>query len=167
VSDDRTFSVPAIAIPGMRVTYQVQIGDGQTIAYEVGVDATIAREDLDELFDRVGGAAARRKAVFDLPLTELSLAGAKAMLVQQRKAHAAAVATQEAHIQRMSENRRNQAQATQVDVMAVAQFDQRIMQLERQIVQDTRMVEYLKAIIAGETPPELFPAANDMAMAAE
>jgi uncharacterized coiled-coil protein SlyX len=48
----------------------------------------------------------------------------------------------------------------------VAQFDQRIMQLERQIVQDERMVEYLQAIIAGEDPPELFPA-TDIRMAAE
>lgn len=163
---DKTFSVPATAIPGMRVTYQVQIGDGQAIAYEVGVDATTSREDLDELFDRVGGAAARRKAVFDLPLTQLSLNGAKQMLEQQRKERAKAIATQELHVIKMSENRRNSAQATQVDVMAVAQFDQRIMQLERQIVQDERMVEYLQAIVDRRTPPELFPA-DDIRLAAE
>lgn len=166
MSDDRTFSVPATAIPGMRVTYQVQIGDGQAIAYEIGMDATSSRADLDELFDRVGGAAARRKAVFDLPLTRLSLHGARQMLESQRKERAKAVATQEMHVLRMSENRRSQAQATQVDVMAVAQFDQRIMQLERQIVQDERMVLYLEAIVAGEEPPELFPA-NDIRLAAE
>jgi hypothetical protein len=150
----------------MKVTYQVALGDGQAIAYEAGVDMTIHRKDLDELLDRIGGAAARRKAIFDLPLTQLSLNGARQMLAQQRKERAKAVATQEAHIQRMSANRRNPAQATQVDVMAVAQFDQRIMQLERQIVQDERMVEYLQAIIAGEDPPELFPA-TDIRMAAE
>jgi hypothetical protein len=163
---DQTFSVPATAIPGMKVTYQIQLGDGQGIAYEIGVDSTIDRLALDELFDRIGGAAARRKAIFDLPLTQLSLNGAKQMLAQQHKERAKAVATQEMHVLRMSENRRNQAQATQVDVMAVAQFDQRIMQLERQIVQDERMVAYLQAIIAGKEPPELFPV-TDIRLAAE
>jgi hypothetical protein len=150
----------------MRVTYQIQIGDGQAIAYEVGVDQTVDRKDLDELFDRIGGAAARRKAIFDLPLTELSLAGAKHMLASQIQERIKAVRKHDEHIEKLSANRRNPAQGAQVDVMTVAQFDQRIAQLERQIRQDARMVEYLKAIIAGEEPPELFPA-TDIRLAAE
>lgn len=164
---DKTFSVPATAIPGMRVTYQFPVGDnGQVIAYEVGMDATCSREDLDELLDRCGGAAARRKAIFDLPLTELSLAGAKQMLASQLVERDRAVQAQERHVATMNQNRRKEGQPLQSDVMAVAQFDNRIAQLKRQIVQDARMIEWLKAVIAGDKPPELFPA-NDVAMAAE
>jgi hypothetical protein len=54
------------------------------------------------------------------------------------------------------------------DVNALAQFDQRIMEINGQIEGARAAIPYLEAVIAGEEPPELYPdAANDQREAAE
>jgi hypothetical protein len=149
-------------VPGLLIRYEIPIDStGQKITYDIGMDATCDRRDLDELFDRIGAAAARRKAIFDLPIQELSLAGAKAMLPIQIKEREKAVATQELHVLRMSEHRRGKVEPLQSDVNAVVNFDGNIMQLRRRILQEEKQVAYLKAIIAGADPNTLSAVDDD------
>lgn len=155
--DVRVMGTP---VPGLRVTYQMQIGDGRVIAYEAALDSTCSRGDLDELLDRCGGAAERRQAMYELPMVKAGLYTNRELLAAQRKARAETHAQAVARHQRLQEGRRNVVPMAQPDANAIAQFDQRILDLLRQIRNAELRIPYLEAIIAGREPPELFPEAE-------
>lgn len=154
----------------MRITYQIALGEGETIAYEVGEDTGIDRAGLDQVLDLIGGAAARRKAMFELPFHEARLFKNRQLLVSQRHERAKADAQADARVALRSQGRRSQVERMPQDINTVAQFDGRILEIEKTIKSDEMRIPYLKAIIAGETPPPLFPELEDeivMSMAAE
>lgn len=159
----------SIEIPGMKITYQAQAGDGRMIAYEIAEDRTIDKRDLDDLFDRIGGAVERQQAKFELPLVEANLFANRELLRSQRRERANAEARAEAKIAHLNVARRKPVEIAQQDANSLSQFDQRIVDLERQIKNAERRIPYLKALIAGETPPSLFPEAydNDLPAAAD
>lgn len=165
---DKVFSATATEIPGMRVTYQIAIGDGRTVAYEAAVDSTIAREDLDELLDRCGDAAERRQAVFELPLVRASLWSNRQLLATERVSRARAQAESEGRVAQLSRGRRADVPLPPSDVNRIAQYDARLLQIEAQIKSAEARIPYLEAIIARREPPDLFPElAADMREAAE
>ena len=112
-----------IAVPGMKIAYHFQIAEGQMIAYEVAEDRTASLEDLNELLDRMGDAAARQKAKHDLPFARLRLKQNREKLAKAERALHEAIAKQEAHIQQLAQSRRNQngAQPLPTDINAVTQ----------------------------------------------
>lgn len=150
----------ATPVPGLRVTYQMQIGDGRVIAYEAAVDSTIDRQDLDELLDRCGGAAERRQAVYELPMVRAGLYTNRELLAAQRKARATTHAQAMARHHSQQQGRRNVIPMAAPDANAIAQFDQRILDLQRQIRNAELRIPYLEAVIARQPPPELFPEAE-------
>ena len=151
----------------LRITYQIQLGEGQAIAYEIGEDSAIARSDLDELLDRIGSAAERRKAVFDLPFHQARLMSNLELLEKQKRALAEAEARQQANVVVMSRNRNREAAPAPGDVNAVLQHQNAVMQTENTIRSDEIRIPYLQAVIAGEPPPDLFPEVKRHLMAAE
>lgn len=154
-------------IAGMKVTYQIQIGDGRGIAFEAAVEVGYPREMLNELLDRIGGAAERRQALYELPMVKAGLHANKELLKSQREERAKTHALVMAKLQHIKERdpRGRDREMPAPDANAVAQFDGRILDLQRQIKNAELRIPYLEAIIAGEDPPELFPEA--MAEAAE
>lgn len=151
----------------LRITYQIQLGEGQAIAYEIGEDAAIPRSDLDELLDRIGSAAERRKAIFDLPLHQARLMSNLELLEKQKRALAEAEARQQANVVVMSRNRNREAQPAPADVNAVVQHQKAVMETEATIQSDRLRIPYLQAIIAGTALPDLFPEIKPHLMAAE
>jgi len=153
----------------LRITYQLQLSEGQTIAYEIGEDTEIDRVQLDMLLDKVGGAADRRKAIFDLPFHKARLFANRELLRSQQRERAKADATMQARVVQMTANRRSQVPPAQQDINTVAQFDNRILELQKTIQADELRIPYLEAIIEGRKPPELFPEIDDppQALAAE
>jgi hypothetical protein len=166
---DKTISVDATLIPGMKITVQGPISpDGQTLAFELPVDALLSRPMLDERLDVLTGALRRQRAIEELPLTKASLVTNLGLYAAQRKARATHEAAMNARIAARSANRRVEAEAAAGDVNALSQFDARLAQIDGQIKLARARIPYLEAIIAGDEPPELFPeAANDVKMAAE
>ena len=151
----------------LRITYQIQLGEGQAIAYEIGEDAAIPRSDLDELLDRIGSAAERRKAIFDLPFHQARLMSNLELLEKQKRALAEAEARQQANIVLMSRNRNREAPPAPADVNAVVQHQKAVMETEATIQSDRLRIPYLQAIIAGAPVPDLFPEIKPHLMAAE
>jgi len=151
----------------LRITYQIQLGEGQAIAYEIGENTSIPRKDLDELLDRIGSAAERRKAVFDLPFHQARLLSNLELLEKQKRALALAEIQKQANIVTMSRNRNKEAPAAPADINAVMQHQNSVMQTEATIRSDEIRIPYLQALIAGEPPPDLFPEIRPHLMAAE
>jgi Zn finger protein HypA/HybF involved in hydrogenase expression len=141
----------------MQITYQITIGEGQTIAFEIGEDTEVGTDGLNKTLDLVAQATARQKAKHDLPFQEKQLIQCRESLVATRKKRAQAAATLDAHVAQLSSTRRNNVQPLQSDVNAVSEFDKTITNLEAAIKANELLIPYLKAIIAGETPPSLFP----------
>jgi len=144
-----------IAVPGMKIAYHFQIAEGQMIAYEVAEDRTASLEDLNELLDRLSGAAARQKAIHDLPLARLRLKQNREKLAKAERAVHEAITKQEAHIQQMAAARRNpdRAQPLGVDVNAVSQAQNALQGIIDTIRFDELEIPRLEAIIACREPP--------------
>jgi hypothetical protein len=154
---DPVYSVPAIAVPGLKIAYQIQIGEGQAIAYEAAVDSTLGRRDLDELLDRIGGAAERRKAMYDLPFHKARLAQNLELLPRlQRELAEAQAKAAAAQVQKRGERVR-EVPMTPQDMTAIGQIANRISETEKTIANDYLRIPYLGALIEGRPPPDLFP----------
>ena len=145
-----------IAVPGMKIAYHFQIAEGQMIAYEVAEDRTASLQDLNELLDRLGGAAARQKAVHDLPFARLRLRQNREKLEKAERALHDAIAKQEAHVQQLVQSRRNPnaAQPLPTDINAVTQAQTTLQGIIDTIRFDELEIPRLEAIIAGMPPPE-------------
>lgn len=159
------FRMVPTPISGMKIAYQVPVGEGSVIAYEAAVDTTIDTADLNELLDRIGNAAERRRAIYELPMVKAGLYANRQLLTSQREERAKVFATAQAKLQAMQQGRRNVVPMAMPDVNAIAQFDNRILDLQRQIKAAELRIPYLEAVIAGEEPPELFPEAAPAAAA--
>lgn len=151
----------------MRVTYQIQIAEGQTLAYEIGADTNDGPEELRKVLDLVGDAAERRKAMHDLPFHKARLLSNRERIGNLRKDRAKAEANLNAHVSQISAGRRKEAVPLQTDVNAVAQWDKQIADAEALIKADELRIPYMEAIIAGREPPELFPETREFLAAAE
>jgi len=168
---DPVYSVPAIAIPGLRIVYKIQIGEGQSIDYEAGVDSTMDASDLNELLDRIGGAAERRKAIHDLPFHKARLAQNLDMLprvqreLAEAQAKSAAVRAQATAKQTQVRGERvrevpmspQAVTAIEQSLTAISQIAERIEGIEKTIANDQLRIPYLEALIDGRPPPDLFP----------
>lgn len=145
-----------IAVPGLKIAYHIQIGEGQQIAYEAAVDSTVDQQDLNELLDRLGTAAERRKAIHDLPYAKLRLRQNREKLAKAEKALHEAISKQEAHVQQLVQTRRNAnaAQPLPTDINAVTQAQSTLQGIIDTIRFDELEIPRLEAIIAGRPPPE-------------
>lgn len=152
---------------GIGITYQLQLDSTQTLAFEVAADVEISRSELDDILDRVGGAAERRQAMLELPICKMNLLTNLKMLANQREARAKAVAVSAARIERLTGSRRKPVPMALGDENAISEFDKRIMQIEGSIKTGEMRIPYLEAIIARQPPPELFPELDEAAEAAE
>lgn len=54
-------------VPAMGFSYQFQVVDGISMVFQTHLDQTSAKEDIDELCDRVASVAERQKAKLELP----------------------------------------------------------------------------------------------------
>ncbi len=144
----------------MRITVQRAITEGFSFAYEIGEGTDIGEAGLNQALDLVTKATTRQKAIFDLPLQEQQLFQCREALPILRKKRAEAVAMLEAHVTRMSANRRGETPPPQSDVNAVAAWDKEIIKVEDAIRGNELLIPHLKAIIAGETPPSLLTEAE-------
>jgi|SRR6185436_1526707 len=141
----------------MQITYQITIGEGRTLAFEIGEDTEIGRDGLDATLDLVAKAVDRQKAVYDLPFQEKQLQQCREALIVARRRRADADAALNAHVTQLSATRRNNVQPLQSDVNAVAEFDKTILNLEAAIKANELLIPHLRAVIAGEDPPSLTP----------
>lgn len=157
MSDTPVISVPAIAVPGLKIAYQMQVAEGRMIAYEAAVDSTTGKDDLNELLDRIGDAAERQKAKHDLPFHQARLAQNKEALPKLRKERAEAFALAAAEQQRRQGNRSKIVEIGPNHQQTLKQYDDRIIETEKTIRNDELRIPYLRAIIAGEELPDLFP----------
>ncbi len=148
----------------LRITYQIQLMEGQTIAFEIGEDTDIGPAGLKDILALVSGAAAVERAKVDLPMHKARLFSNREQLHRERRRLADAEARMQANVVTMSRGRNNPVSATPQDVNTVAQFNQAITNLEATIRNDELRIPYLEAIIDGRDPPELFP---ETLMAAE
>lgn len=153
----------------MRITYQIQIGEGQTVAFEIGEDTEVGLDGLKRVLALASDATAVERAKFELPFHKARLFANRELLKSQLRERAKADAQMQARVVQMTGTRRNQVPPAQQDVNTVAQFDNRILELQKTIRSDELRIPYLEAVIAGEKPPELFPEIEDepQAMAAE
>src|SRR5512147_2579354 len=86
---EKAIEVRATEVPGMQIEFQGPIGPGGLgVGFRIMVDQTIAREDLDELFDRVDGARRRLVAREQLPLERRRLVVATENLEKAKHARA-------------------------------------------------------------------------------
>ena len=155
---------------GIGITYQFTLDGAQTLAFEIAAASTMPRADLDEILDRIGGAAERRQAILEMPICKMNLLTNLRMLENQREGRAKAVAEAKARAEVRSINRRNPVQMAQGDENAIAEFDKRIMQIEGSIKTGRMRIPYLEALIERRPPPDLFPDVPpdyETAMAAE
>ena len=163
---DPVVSVSGIAVPGLKVAFQIQLADGVVLAYEAAADQTLAREDLDELLDRLGGAAERQRAIRELPLSKQRLSKNLKLLPKRQADVAKAKADAAAHITIMSANRRVKREDMPLtDVQAVKGAVDALNILEQTIELDRLAIAYYEAIIAGREPPD--PAAEESEAATE
>ena len=151
----------------MRVTYQIQIAEGQTLAYEIGANTDDGPEELRKVLDLVGDAAERRKAMHDLPFHKARLLSNRERIGNLRKSRAQAESDANAHIAVLGQNRHKKVPMPQTDVNAIAQWDKQIADAEALIKADELRIPYMEAIIAGREPPELFPETREFLAAAE
>lgn len=157
-----------VAIPGVEITYQATLIDGKQLAFVLAEDATISREDLDELLDRYVGASRRQQAIEELPLVRANLSSNRKLLLLQRRERAKAEGGSHARMALVGSARRNPRPMPVGDENAVAQFDARIAQIETQIKHAELRIPYLEALIDRREPPD--PSgfvSQDMAEAAE
>ncbi len=155
---DRVFTSAGVPIPGMRIVYQQPIGpDGRGISFEVAEDATISKEDLNEMLDRVSGAARRLSAIEELPLIKGKLLTDRELLKDEERRLREAGARLESHVTLLSVNRRKEAMPPESDTRAIAQLDQAVSDRRSAIRNSELRIPYLQALIDGRTPPELFP----------
>jgi hypothetical protein len=162
---DKAIEVRATEVPGMQIEFQGPIGpDGLGVGFRIAVDATIGLEDLNIQLDIVAKATRRQRAMEQLPLEKQRLSANLKLLKTaeiDRARHKAQMSG------RVIQRRGGSVEMPQ-DVNALAQFDQRIMEINGQIEGARAAIPYLEAVIAGEEPPELYPdAANDQREAAE
>lgn len=159
---DKAFEVRATEIPAMKVTYQAPIApDGQGIAFELAIDSTVDRQELDQRLDLVIGAARRQAAVEELPRIKALIVTKQEALRKDIEGRAAALARQHQNVVTMTGQRRREAPARSDDVNAVAQFDARISETRQTIKTAFLRLPYLEAIIAGLEPPDMFPGLRD------
>ena len=165
---DKAVEVRAIEIPGMKIKYSAPLSpDGDGIEYEMAVDSTIHRDDLDELLDKVGGAHQRQAAKRELPLLRQNLHGNRNLLRSARNEKARHEAGMNARASALGGTRRREVQPNPQDANALSQHDQRIIKIEEEIKRAEQRIPYLEAIVAGKDPPDPFAAANDTAQAAD
>ena len=168
---DKAIEVRATEIPGMRISYQGPVdADGRGLSFEIIADQTIAREDLDEVLDRVAEASRRQMAFDQLRISKEKLRASKLQLDMALKERARAYAILEGHVQKLSQVRRGQVQATAQDAKSVQQWDETIITARNEITLAEWRIPYWEAIRDRREPPELPEiqgAANDTQMAAE
>lgn len=151
----------------VQITYQIQLAEGQTIAFEIGADTEDGAEKLRDTLDLVGKAAERRKAIHDLPFHQARLMTNRERITNLRRDRARADSNLNAHVVQLSKNRNKTVPPLQTDVNAVAQWDKQIADTEAAIKGDEIRIPYLQAIIDGREPPDLFPEAPEFRAAAE
>jgi hypothetical protein len=165
---DKVVEVRATEIPGMRIKFSAPISpDGAGMEFEVGVDATIDRPELDLLLDTVASARRRQAAIEELPLERQGLYRNSELLKIARREKAAHEARMGARLTALGARRRGEVMPNPQDVNALSQHDNRIMQIEEQIERAKARIPYLEALIDNREPPDYLPAANDGRMAAE
>ena len=148
--------VRATEVPGMQIEFQGPIGPGGLgVGFRIMVDQTIAREDLDELFDRVDGARRRLVAREQLPLERRRLVVATENLEKAKVARATHLAQMNGRVAQLQKTRRNEVMANPQDMNALAGHDQRIAQLEFDIEDAKATIPYLEALLKGEDPDML------------
>lgn len=159
MSDDTI--IEPIKIPGMQVTFQSPLSpDGKGINFVLACDALINPKALDERLDVIAAAARRQAAFEELPIVKQSLYANRRLLETARKERAKQAAALHHKLELVQAGRRGQADPTKhapQDVNALAQHDNRILQIEGQIEGASARLPYLQAIIEGRDPPELFP----------
>lgn len=145
--------VRATEIPGMQITFQGPLGpDGLGIAFQVAVDSTIDRRDLDELLDRVGGARRRQAAMEELPIVRQSLAANLKLLETAKREKEVHIARMQGRVTQLGARRRGEVANSPQDVNALSQHDQRILQIEGQIAGAQERIPYLEALIDRREP---------------
>jgi hypothetical protein len=165
---DKAVEVRAIAIPGMKIKYSAPLStDGDGIEFEMAVDSTIHRDDLDELLDKVAGAHRRQAATRELPLLRQLLHKDRKLLPIARRKAADHDAAMTARAVALGANRRREVQPNLQDVNGLQQLNKDVLAIEEAIKLAEVRIPYLEAIIAGKEPPDPFAAANDTALAAE
>ncbi len=161
---DKAIEVRATEVPGMQIEFQGPIGpDGLGVGFRIAADATISLDELNERLDTVAGALRRQRAMEQLPLEKQRLSANLKLL----KTAEIDRARHKAQMSGRVIQRRGGAVEMPQDVNALAQFDQRIMEINGQIEGARAAIPYLEAVIAGREPPELYPVANDQREAAE
>lgn len=150
---DPVVSVSGIAVPGLKISYGLQLSDGVSLVYEAGVDSTVAKEDLNELLDRVSDAAERQRCKRDLPKARDRLAKNVRMLLPARRRVAEADRQSNAHIAQLSQNRRKDVPMLATDVNEVKAANDYLVGLLQQIELDKLVIAYFEAIIDGREPP--------------
>ena len=161
MSDPVVIAPHAIPVPGLRIAYQFQVGDGQAIAFEAGVDQAFSLGELNELFDRLGAAVERRKAKFDLPLCKEGLVKAEKLLPKLRKDLADAMARSQArNVVRSDRRLPREVQVSPPDMNAIGQAQSAVQKCEEAIEHYKLRIPYLEAIIDGRDPPE--PVADEL-----
>lgn len=151
-------SDPVLVSPGMKIAYQVQIGDGQMIAYEAAVDADATRPELDSLFDRMGGAAQRMQAKIDLPLRRASLEQNRNALSRLERELAQAVSARDANYAVVNRNRNREVPPRPDLINAVSQAQSRLNECRYAIESGEAYIPYLEAIVRGEDAQPPAPA---------
>lgn len=166
---DTVVSFPAsIAVPGLKIAYQFQIGEGRMLAYEAAADSTVHTDDLNKLLDTMRDAGERQKAFHDLPFHQARLAQNRELLPKRKRELQEVVSQAHARVAARSSTRRGDVPVRPEDNNAIMQHETRVAELEATIRSDELRVPYLQAIIAGREPPDLFPElGEDARMAAE
>ncbi len=161
---DKAIEVRATEVPGMQIEFQGPIGpDGLGVGFRIAADATISLDELNERLDTVAGALRRQRAMEQLPLEKQRLS-ANLKLLRTAEIDRA---RHKAQMSGRTIQRRGGSVEMPQDVNSLAQFDQRIMEINGQIEGARAAIPYLEAVIAGREPPELYPVANDQREAAE
>lgn len=165
--------IQPIEVPGMKITFQSPIGpQGKMIAFDIAADATIGLEDLNDLLDTVTKVIRRQDAFEQLRLDQQSLRANYKLLEKARKARAEASAALDAKLSIVAANspRRRPPDATQAapgNVNAVAQHDQRILEIEGHIAGCLERIPLWKRTLAGDEPVDLDDLDQPAALAAE
>lgn len=150
--DDKVMNVQATQIPGMQIVFQQPLSpeQGHGISFQMAEDVTIDEQSLNELLDRVTGAARRLAFVEELPRLRHLLAAKKQSLESQVKERERAVSRATAFVTLKSAGRRQPVEPPAADQNSIAQFDARIAQLRIEIRMSELRVPYLEAVIAGD-----------------
>ena len=168
MSDEDHVVSQRVEIPGMQITFGGPLSpDNKGLTFVLAADALIPELELNDRLDVVGRAFRRQAAIEELPIIKQSLYANRKLLATARAEKAAHEARMGGRVEQLGARRRGAVQATPQDVNALSQHDQRILQIQGQIEGAEARIPYLQALVDGEKPPELFPSANDTAMAAE